>query len=52
MIKFLDSIVKNLSGKKISRKKAFEGLGNPNNWETFKKEIMEEFKRKPPKDKF
>lgn len=36
-----------LSGKPISREEAYKDLGDPKTWGQFKKEMEEEFKRKP-----
>lgn len=34
-----------IGGKRISRKQAYKGLGNPQKWGEFKKKIDEEFRR-------
>jgi hypothetical protein len=36
-----------IGGKRISRKEAYKGLGNPKNWESEKQKILNEFKAKP-----
>lgn len=36
-----------IHGKKISRKQALKGLGDPKTWEDDKKKIMRESRRKP-----
>jgi hypothetical protein len=36
-----------ISGKKITRKEALEGLGNPATWEKDKKRLMKEMNKKP-----
>jgi len=44
-------MTKRLSGKKISRKKAYQGLGDPKTWESDKKKLLDEFRAKPLKFK-
>jgi hypothetical protein len=36
-----------IGGKKITRKQALEGLGNPAEWEAYKERMYEEFRRTP-----
>lgn len=38
-----------LGGKKITKKQALKGLGNPKDWEKFANEVYKEFKKKPRK---
>ena len=38
---------KSLSGKKISREEALEGLGDPSTWEAHKEAVMKKFREKP-----
>ena len=42
------SMRKSIHGKKISRKQALKGLGDPKTWEKDKKRLMKEFRSKPP----
>lgn len=41
------SLGKKLSGKKITRKQAMKGLGDPSTWDAYKKALEKEFKKKP-----
>ena len=36
-----------IQGKKITKKEAMKGLGNPKTWKKFKKQLDKEFKQKP-----
>lgn len=45
--KFLKKKKSGLHGKKISKKDALRGLGDPANWNEFSAKIYEDFNRKP-----
>ena len=36
-----------IGGKKITREEAFQGLGDPKDWDAFSKKVKEEFTSKP-----
>jgi len=40
-----------LSGKKISKRQAYKGLGDPSTWEKEKEVLMKEFRARPKKSK-
>ncbi len=36
-----------IQGQPITQKKAYEGLGDPSTWDEYKRQLMEEFHKKP-----
>jgi len=39
--------IDNIHGRKVSRERSLEGLGDPKDWKKFKEKVMKDFKKKP-----